>query len=598
MVHQLSQIELVIVILIMFAGVACYTQIARRDARLLSGKGGEQQRLRLENFFLAGGSLGTTLTENNTLGMSFAWAGGTWFFATTAYLYGPLVLWAQWPWVVSIIAIAALIPRIITRIKSRTIHGFLGGHYGARTQTAAAIATSIGYVVNAGFEIFWPSLLFSLVLGDQSLAFPVALGVAAVIGSYCAIGGYRSNATVDQPHNIIGVISLAVLVVLISRALHITGPFALAVYSFGLGSFVYCGLGLWGIFPRKPSQRFLNVVAIVFAIASFLLLHLFLRPDVGDPRTQQSILTVGKAPPVFFILGMLTFQVFFNVVDMQNWQQIAANENIQPRSRESWRAIAWSVVRASLYLFWFPALGGILLGCEMRLITGVDQSSMFPLAFGAALPDKGLILRGLILGGLLFSFLSTSMSTIDSLLMSAIQTLTYDVLGKKSVEQALSARDRNSSDVVELENRISRTARAWLIPMAILMAGLFYVLYRGFSDNVLLFQPVMYSMPLSLLAPVLVALFGSDDLIARAGPGAFVGIVLALVTGAAMTFGLVAPDQALPCVRWLLPDVTAGNLTDWLPCLMPIVANLVSIISVAVSILLCKGSNANLEGGR
>jgi hypothetical protein len=495
-------------------------------------------------------------------------------------------LWAQLPWVVSIVAIAALLPRIILRLRSRTIHGFLGGHYGEKTQVAAAIATSIGYIVNAGFEIFWPSLLFSLVLGDKSLAFPVALGVAVVIGSYCAIGGYRSNATVDQPHNVIGVISLAALVTLVSHALGVTGPFRLGVYAFAAGSFIYCLLSLLTLVRRKPSQRVLNVISVAFALAAFLVLYVFLRPTPGDAHAQQSVLTAGTSPPLFFILGMLTFQLFFNIVDMQNWQQIAANENVSPRTRETWLAISWSILRASFYLFWFPALGGVLLGCEMRLVAGVDQGSLFPLAFSASLPDGSLLFRGLILGGLLFSFLSTSMSTIDSLLMSAIQTLTYDVFRKNAVEQALRASDRDSAEVIALENRISRNARRWLIPLAVIMAGLFYALYVGFSDNVLLFQPVMYSMPLSLLAPVMVALFGSDRTIRKAKPGVFIGIVLALVSGALMTVGLVEPDAALPLVHWLLPRVTAGNLTDWLPCLMPIVTNLLSIVAVTLSILM------------
>jgi hypothetical protein len=460
---------------------------------------------------------------------------------------------------------------------------------------AAAIATSIGYVVNAGFEIFWPSLMFSLILGDASLAFPVALGVAAIIGSYCAIGGYRSNATVDQPHNVMGVISLAALVTFVCEALHISGPFAVAVYGFGIGSALYCLVNLWGIFPRKPSQRLLNMIAVGFAVGAFLILYVFLRPDGGHVTGQQSILTAGKPPSIVFILGILTFQLFFNVVDMQNWQQIAANENVRPATRESWQAIAWSIVRASLYLFWFPALGGVLLGCEMRLVMGVDQSSLFPLAFSMTTVGKGALVSGLILGTLLLSFLSTSMSTIDSLLMSAIQTLTYDVFGKGHVERALHAPDRNAPEVVELENRISRTARAWLIPMALFMAALFYMLYRGFSDNVLLFQPIMYAMPLALLAPVIVALFGSDILIERARRGVFTGIVLALVSGAIMTFGLVAPDKVLQLFGWLAPTITAANLTDWLPCLMPIVTNALSFVAIGISIVLTKEGARHLK---
>jgi hypothetical protein len=581
---HITSTELFVVLLVLFVGVLWYVGIARRDAALLTRNGGPRERLRLGNFFLAGGTLGSNLTENNTLGMTFAWAGGTWFFATTAYAFGPQVLWFQVPWCISVIALGILTPRIITRIQSRTIHGFLERHYGKKTRAVAAVATTIGYVVNAGFEIFWPSMLFSMVLGKESLSLPVALGLAAVIGSYCAIGGYRSNASVDQPHNILGVLSLAIVVVAVSVSLKIGGPFWNAVLVFAGGSLIYCLTSAARALGVRFSQTVLNALAFAFAFATLLIFIFFLTAPEG--ASVDARLLANAPIPAFLLWGVITFQLFFNLVDMQGWQQIAANENVEPREPVRWRAIGWSIVRASLYLLWFPALGGTLLGCAMRLVSGVNQFTLFPLAFGLVLPESGELLRGLVLGGLLFSFLSTSMSTVDSLLMSAMQTLSYDLLGHRKVEQALSAPDRNADAVIDAEFKISSMARSLLIPMAIFMTMVFYAMSLVFPDNVLLFQPLMYSLPLPLLAPVLVALFFPASVTGAVRRASFIGITAALGLSAVMLYGTFVPQSAIELARYFFPRVVEADLTNWLPSLLPVVANGISILAIAVGLLI------------
>src|SRR5262249_52667466 len=149
------------------------------------------------------------------------------------------------------------------------IHGFLGKHYGVPTQKVAAIATTAGYVINGGFEIFWSSFLLAQCLGRPDLALVVALGLAGVVGVYCTIGGYRSNATVDKPHNILGVTALAALVWLVTDNLQITGPFRWAVNAFALGSAVYVLVSLL-LYVTVIRQRYLTIIALTFAVLAFV----------------------------------------------------------------------------------------------------------------------------------------------------------------------------------------------------------------------------------------------------------------------------------------------------------------------------------------
>jgi Na+/proline symporter len=582
MLTRLTPTELFFVLLVMIAGIAWYVRIARRDARLLTEHEGENGRWRLKNFFLAGGTLGSNLTENNTLGMTFAWAGGTWFFAWTAYSSGPLVLLFQIPWCISVIALGLLVPRIITKIRGRTIHGFLGEHYGNRTQRVAAVATSIGYFVNAGYELFFPSLLFALTIGDESFGLPIAIGMGAVVASYCTIGGYRSNATVDKPHNILGVLALAILVVGTCLALRIAGPVLYAAIAFAVGSTIYVLVSSFSSTGRGLTRRTLNVLAVAFGLGALLITLLLAASSTSGP--QEARLLASTAVPSFILWGQITFQLFFNVVDMQCWQQIAANEDVEPKTRETWSAIGASIIRASIYLLWFPALGGTLLGCIMRLASGVDQNHLFPAAFSLVVPGGGEITHGILLGLLLLAFLSTSMSTVDSLLMSALQTMTYDLFARKRIADILASPNRHSRKIIEQEEAITSRARSLLVPMAVAIVVVFYSLYLRVENNVLLLQPLMYSIPLCLLTPALLALYVPNSINRWVAGGAFWGVTLGIVVGLVMVAGLYLPDQAALALSWFGISTDADSLTNWLPCLMPLATNLVSFVCVLIGL--------------
>ena len=203
---------------------------------------------------------------------------GTWYFATLAYQYGPHVILSQIPWCLSIIGLALLLPLIITNIRGHTLHGFLGRRFGLPTQRIAAVATTIGYFVNGGFELCWASYLFALCIGRPDLRLMIALGLALIVGVYCTIGGYRSNASVDKPHNILGVLSLAGLVVALFIGLRIQGPLLYAAALFCLGSIVYSILSVLSYRGPILRDNGLNAVAVAFAIGGLIIVYALLRP--------------------------------------------------------------------------------------------------------------------------------------------------------------------------------------------------------------------------------------------------------------------------------------------------------------------------------
>ena len=213
------------------------------------------------------------------------------------------------------------------------------------------MATTLGYFVNGGFEIFWASLLFAQSLGRPELKLPVAVTLAVVVGAYCRIGGYRSNATVDRPHNILGVASLATLVWFVTYSLRIDGAFQHASMFFTAGAALYVIISalMWYGVVRPPA-KVLDSLSLLYALSACGTVLYLISQSAQSPELQM---LVAHAPiPWFLIVSTVTFQVFFNVVDMQNWQQIAANADLNDH-----RDIMSAIVRASLYLLWFLPWG-------------------------------------------------------------------------------------------------------------------------------------------------------------------------------------------------------------------------------------------------
>ena len=169
----------------------------------------------------------------------------------------------------------------------------------------------------------------------------------------------------------------------------------------------------------------------------------------------------------------------------------------------------------------------------------IDGNLLFAEAFKFVMPGSGDVARGLVLGLLLLGFISTSMSTIDSLLMSALQTAWYDLVQTDRIEKVLSE-EASPAD----SHAIAESARRFLIPLALLMTLFFYGLWQLYGDNVLLFQPVMYAMPLALLGPALVGLFHKGISTHIANVAVFTGILAAIVAVVVMFWLSVRPGQS------------------------------------------------------
>lgn len=532
-------IEIQIIFLIVALGFYYFVNVAWKERK---------GSFALKSFFLGGAKIGPTLTEHNTIGMTFAWSGGTWFFATIAFTFGPWVLLMQIPWCISIIALGLLFSRIHAVTKNKTIHGFLQDAYGNKVRIIASIATALGYFFNTGFELYWSALLFCNIIGRPELSLWVALIFASITAIYCSIGGYKANASTDKPQNIIGVAALSAVSIF---AAYNSGSHILELTSliFGVGSFVYIFLSYF--FPdviTSKQAKILSRLAIILALLT-VLCAFWLSTQNSTPI--DTVIFKNTPFPIHLLIGIVVFQLFFNIVDMANWQGIAANGDID---RKNHRQLKWAIIRSALYLNWFPALGGVIIGLALRVgFTGVDDNNIFHFAFSTVLPNQDVFLRALVLGLLTLGFISTTLSTADSYLMSATHTISYDILYHKKVSELL------ATDTVEEEERkFVLIAKRFLLPLSIMMVMLFwgaFKLYKQIGGNALDFQMIMYSFAISLFPSVIYGLFRGIDKAHRYDNIAFASILCGILASI-VPYVTIVVSKSSPELRGLIVNLT------------------------------------------
>ncbi len=539
----MSPVERISTGVILFIGLLFFVQLAWKR---------RTESFKVRNFFLGGGSVGPELTEQSSIGLTFAWMGGTWFFTILAYQNGPWVTLLQLPWCFSIILLALLFRRIKSVIGLNTIHGYLGYAYSPRTQVVAAIATTIGYLINTGFEVFWSSLMLAHCLGAPGLALQFAAVLVMVCAIYCMIGGYVANATTDKPQNVVGVISLAILITFVVWDLSLPNSLLWACGIFVAGAVAYSVFSyLTPHLSNRHSNRIQSIVAVLYALVAIAVTIFLVLSDnsLTTASSQSEIANLHNTMlPLPLIVGILSFQLIFNAIDMANWQQVAANSMI---SDSTIPAVRWAIIRSAMYLLWFPALGGVLLGCALRFADlQVQNETIFAIAFTHVLPDYPGIMRGILLGVITLGFISTTLSTADSYLMSAAQTLATDIVFRREYGAILKYGDEQA------ERDFVMKCRNLLIPIGIIAVALAYSLWRLYPQNPLDFQALMYAWALTLTAPVLLALLVPGWSRGRSAH-AFYAILLSLLLVSAMffisVFGLRADSELRTWTINLLP---------------------------------------------
>lgn len=358
-----------------------------------------------------------------------------------------------------------------------TMHGIIASKFGSKAGTLAAIASVLGFSILIGWEVVVGATVLGNVANfDPSLAFWLPALFAIFGAGYTALGGVRGNARVNFVQNIV---KSAVLLV-------------------GFGCLIYVAKN-----------------ADAFSAAS----------------SKVNIWTAAETLGGWALGANLAFSLFWQIVDMSNWQNLSATKVDGKSDRRS-------IVIAAGIVFLFPGLIGTVIGIAL---------SGLPVASG--LTDTN-ILNGFVnalesipfIGIALFAaFAAAMLSTMDGYALAASQAVSWDLVKKKTVSDLLplgpdrlaSAEDAS----VIYTSRVSMFVLAGLA--AFCMGNLVVSGLVGLFD--LVYLVVIAQM--SLVGPVLASLFGNHNSVAsRLG---WTPIAFALVAGyASALLGKVGWSEA------------------------------------------------------
>jgi hypothetical protein len=406
---------------------------------------------RLSDYFLAGGKIGPGLTRANVIGGNIALANGLWYFVLLGYIDGVLGITAQLTWGIALFLMRFLVPIILKAARcGETLHGFLGTSFGSpKLRVGCAFVTSTGYLLNFGFETYVSGTIMASVLGgDNRLRWIFVFALVGANALYIAISGFIGNISQDRRQNHIGVLTMVGLLVAVI-------------------------LGLFGSDSASASGA---------TVAPLL---------VGVSWTKY--------------LGIIAYTLTFPMVDISNWQSIAANKNLDdsanlPPLKRSW-------TESALFVLIFPGAIGVALGCLLRWKPNIPDTQLIGELTSFVLPGSNELLRAIVLGLLLMGFLVLALCYAENLLSAAQFTIMADVFGRKRYDQLVSPTAKAD---LTAEDEFVRGCQRATFAIAVVAFGLFALaLWRFGEANVFGFMFIIFGSAISMFPALLMAVLAS-----------------------------------------------------------------------------------------
>jgi len=404
-------------------------------------QGRESQGL-LHEYLLANQSLRRSNIVDLLLSTSFS-LNGMLYQIWLGYLIGIWALVVQGVWALSYVLLARHVQVIR---QSKSLHGFLGDHFGPQTRVLAGICSIVGFTVLLGWEFsvgrstFEGLLNFEQPKGSQTGP-ALWLTMATVLSCfiYTAIGGLRSNALANKAQNLLKI----------------------AVYLWLITLLAYAVLGTeW----RSILWAFL----------------------VSPMKAVESLGYLG-------LITNIAFSLVWQFVDMSTWQSVTAST--QGETEDQTRK---GLIEAGIAVFFAPGIVGTCLGVLLNHEPGVTSDNVMAKVV-AVLPQESTFWMFVVFAALIASI----MSMIDGLMLASAYSLVTDILHPKESLQDLDsdpARAERMLALLRVFLALLAVAGTWGVVwlLDVLKIGLFDIVY------------VLIVCQLSLTGPVLAGLWGRE----------------------------------------------------------------------------------------
>ena len=520
----------------------------------------------IDEFFLAKRAMsGRSLAM--TLGASWFSIGNvTLSLIIMGFFFGWMNIWTAFTWFIGFLILFAHAKRIRTMCDESgelSINSFLKKRLSRLTGYAAATLIIIIAISLLALELIVAMSVFSLVTpapeGDI-FGLIIGLAMAVVITLYATMGGLTAVVKTDVWQFYLILISLACILI---------------------------GMFVWSMGPDM-SDEIAHSVRFQYDIVSTFD-NLF-----GGPWL------FADSGVWMFVLGLVCLQFFLIVGDMGSWQRILAVDAEQARaSRNTWSsiwivgvvsALAWAIIAGAGMMF-SPVFNESLQAENIGGFAAYDSlfvRDIISTIAGITHPVLTWFLAGslvlLIVAGLMAAMLSTS----DSYLLVALQSLSSDILEKHRQSDRLaedvdyeSGRRGTPGDKYRpcpTDTASVSFSRRWMwacSTMAFMLAVVILAMGWGFLEIALLVLGSQVA-----IAPVAVLAMRQDIDVSRYGREATV----ALISGASLAF-------AFGFFSMLKLDPNVHPYTGFVP---PIIALGVSYMVLTLALLLKDGPRASL----
>lgn len=399
-----------------------------------------RSRATIHGFFWGDRQLSPAITASLILTSSFS-LNGLLYQVWLGYTIGWWSLLVQAVWCSSFAFLALNIHRFKGDLGEGTMHGIIATRFGEVAGKLAAFASMLGFAILIGWEVSVGATVLQNVQGftpSFALALPILL---AILGAaYTAMGGLRVNARLNAVQNILKSIVLVVAAII-----------------------------------------------LIVVLQDGAMTH--------SPAWNKDFLTAAADLGGYALAANLAFSLFWQMVDMSNWQNLSA-------TRAGDRSSLKSIVGATILVFLFPGVIGSVIGVAISgygtglgEITDGNVLNRFVEALGTV-PGLPLILFA--------AFAAAMLSTMDGYALAASQAATWDLFARRKVSTLLPL----GSDRPPAEADTSVISMARLFVFGVAIAGAVGVGGLVSSGRVALFDLVYLVVvaQMSLVGPVLVCL--------------------------------------------------------------------------------------------
>jgi hypothetical protein len=459
----------------------------------------------------------------------FAFQGNWWFplINTLFYLIGIYLLYQLLP----------LFSRPVTTLigQSRTVHSFIARMHGAHSlQRLSSILTVIAFAGLTAFEIVFGAGVFRAILGGSDAVYYLSIAVLSTyLMLYLWSGGQVSAIRVDQFQLAFSYVGLhfgvAYLIldkrVVISQLAFPMLPLIVLIVS--LIMFVYRSYILLKSL-QQPKQRYVRLL-YPFVLLSLLVLMISIVAKSGWATIQRpSPLPISESSFWPMVLTAALLPIFFQFVDLTNWQRVAALSGESPdvRLKNARKGILQYLLESPLS--WaLPILMGL---CAPAILGPIPAEGSWDQIL-SYLVSGGTAIRVVTGITITIAVCAIFLSTADELLTAIGYAWAYDVSKKTS---ALMNRQHLRPEQSDQVIARGRNAMAIILAVVILLfIALDMLLSRG---QQLLGLFLSFYTPMVAFAPAILV----PAITGRAATGSTAWVTLVLASAVGIGIGVMS----------------------------------------------------------